>query len=51
MLENFSIANCKPRLILLSVGTSLLINDSSSNEKKVAEIEKIPYCEILGLLI
>ena len=26
MLENFSIANYKPRLILLSVGTSLSIN-------------------------
>ena len=44
-------ANCKPRLILLSVGTSLLINDSSSNEKKVVEMEKISYCEILELLI
>ena len=51
MLEKFSIANCKSRLIPLIVGTSLLTNDLPINEKEVSEIKNIPYYETLELLM
>lgn len=51
MLEKFSIANCKSRLIPLIVRTSLLTNDLPINEKEVSEIKNIPYYETLELLM
>jgi len=51
MLEKFSMANCKSKLIPLTVGTFLSTNDLPTNEKKVSEMKNIPYCETLESLM
>ena len=50
ILERFDILKCKPRSILLSVGTSLSLNNGPEmkGEKK---IKNISYYETLRLLI
>jgi len=51
ILEKFSMANCKSRLIPLTVGTSLSTNGVLTNEKEVSEMKNIPYYETLESLI
>ena len=51
MLEKFSMANCKSKLIPLTVETFLSTNDLPTNEKKVSEMKNIPYCETLESLM
>jgi len=51
MLKKFSIANYKLRSISLLVGMFLLMNNSSTNEKKAINMKNIPYHEALGLLM
>jgi len=48
ILEKFGMINCKPRLIPLPVGISLLSNDGPDTEEKM---KGIPYREALDLLI
>ena len=51
MLEKFGIINYKPRSIQLSVRMFFLSNDELNTEKGKEEIKRVPYQEVLELLI
>jgi len=51
MLDRFSMADCRPLCVPVSLGTKLSINDCPKSPSEVEDIIKVPYASVVGSLM
>ena len=51
MLERFSMVDCIPLCVLVSMGTKLFVDDCPKSPSEVEDMSRVPYASAVGSLM